>query len=265
MSIYTEQNEKILRLDEQKLLAVFITTEYNLNIPLKQVEMNDTNPRHAHAIGEKLREVRQERGMSLRDLATKAEVSASMLSQIETGKVFPSVRSLYSIATALGVSVDYFFPEVGNNNSSSAGLAANTAGRLTASEMRDARVRGETQNVAEFPHPAQSSPIVHANARPTIELKGGVTWSRLTAHAESEAEFLEINYAPGAMSGASMSHHEGREFGFVLEGELVVELGFESYTLKAGDSIIFESTTPHRLINKGAKPMRAVWVVLSPR
>jgi uncharacterized cupin superfamily protein len=106
---------------------------------------------------------------------------------------------------------------------------------------------------------------VHADSRPTIELKGGVTWSRLTALAENGAEFLEITYAPGAMSGDNMSHHEGREFGFVLEGELVVELGFDSYTLGAGDSIIFESTTPHRLINKGTKSMRAVWVVLSAR
>jgi len=96
-----------------------------------------------------------------------------------------------------------------------------------------------------------------------IELKGGVTWSRLTALAETGAEFLEITYAPGAMSGANLSHHEGREFGLILEGELVVELGFESYTLREGDSIIFESTVPHRLINKTALSMRAVWVVLS--
>lgn len=227
--------------------------------------MNDTNPHHARAIGEKLREVRQERGMSLRELAAKAEVSASMLSQIETGKVFPSVRSLYGIATALGVSVDYFFPEVGNNNSTAEALVSNSVGEMTASEMRDAKVRGATESVTEFPHSSHPSPIVHANARPTIELKGGVTWSRLTALAESGAEFLEITYRPGAMSGDHMSHHAGREFGFVLEGELVVELGFDSYTLGAGDSIIFESTTPHRLINKGAKSMRAVWVVLSTR
>ena len=91
----------------------------------------------------------------------------------------------------------------------------------------------------------------------------GLPISRLTALAEQGAEFLEINYAPGAMSGASMSHHEGREFGLILEGEFVVELGFESYTLQEGDSIIFESTVPHRLINKSNRPMRAVWVVLS--
>ena len=225
--------------------------------------MTDSIPQHARAIGEKLRTVRQERKMSLRELADKAEISASMLSQIETGKVFPSVRSLYGIATALNVSVDYFFPEQNNNHSPSESVPVHAAREMTASEMRDAKVRGDTEAVREFPHPSTSSPIVHADSRPTIELMGGVTWSRLTARPEEEAEFLEINYAPGAMSGASMSHHEGREFGLILEGELVIELGFESYTLKAGDSIILESTTPHRLINKSSQPMRAVWVVLS--
>jgi len=225
--------------------------------------MADTNPHHARAIGEKLRAVRQERKMSLRELANRAEISASMLSQIETGKTFPSVRSLYSIASALAVSVDYFFPEQGNNGSSLESLVASTAGELTASEMRDAKLRGDNEAATEFPNAAHSSPIVHANSRPTIELKGGVTWSRLTALAESGAEFLEIIYVPGAMSGEHRSHHEGREFGFILEGELVIELGFESYTLNRGDSMIFESTTPHRLINKGSQPMRAVWVVLS--
>lgn len=226
--------------------------------------MTDSTPHQARAIGEKLRAVRQERDMSLRELANKAEISASMLSQIETGKVFPSVRSLYGIAAALSVSVDYFFPELSNNKSSSEDLVVNTAESMTASEMRDAKISGSTIISTEFPQPdIHSSPIVHANSRPVIELKGGVTWSRLTALAESDAEFLEINYAPGSSSGINMSHHQGREFGLILEGELVIELGFESYTLKAGDSIIFESTTPHRLENKGNKQLKAIWVVLS--
>jgi uncharacterized cupin superfamily protein len=58
-----------------------------------------------------------------------------------------------------------------------------------------------------------------------------------------------------------MSHHEGREFGLILEGELVVELGFEAYPLRSGDSIVFDSTTPHRLTNRSLQPMRALWVV----
>src|SRR6266498_4770482 len=170
--------------------------------------MTDTNPGHARAIGEKLRAIRQERQMSLRELANKADVSASMLSQIETGKVFPSVRSLYGIANALNVSVDYFFPEQNNGRTVSDGSDMNPQGTMTASEMRDAKLNGETGDHKEFIANTQSSsPVVHANGRPMIELKGGVTWSRLTALAESGAEFLEINYEPGAMSGLSMSHH----------------------------------------------------------
>jgi len=226
--------------------------------------MADIDPQHARAIGEKLRALRQERQLSLRDLADKAEISASMLSQIETGKVFPSVRSLYGIAAALGVSIDYFFPEQNNNFEVQESLVSSEAGELTASEMRDVKLKGGIENVTKFPLHTQPSPIVHANSRPMIELKGGVTWARLTALAESGAEFLEITYAPGASSGENMSHHEGREFGIILEGELVIELGFESYKLCEGDSMIFESTTPHRLANKGKGQMRAIWVVLSP-
>src|SRR5512135_1904426 len=98
--------------------------------------MADTTPQHVRAIGEKLRAVRQERQMSLRDLADKAEISASMLSQIETGKVSPSVRSLYTIANVLDVSMDYFFPEENNHGREpSNGSNGNTQYTLTASEL----------------------------------------------------------------------------------------------------------------------------------
>ena len=208
--------------------------------------------------------------MSLRDLAGRAEVSASLLSQVETGKAYPSVRSIYAIAAALGLPVDYFFPEpaapqVGHNPIDEA-----AAGTMTASEMRQASAgpAGEAAAVEGAGALATSAagagcPVVHAAGRPAIELMGGVMWSRLTALAEPGAEFLEVTYAPGATSGANMSHHAGREFGLVLEGELVVELGFEPYSLQAGDSIIFDSTTPHRLTNNGAATMKALWVVLN--
>jgi transcriptional regulator with XRE-family HTH domain/quercetin dioxygenase-like cupin family protein len=225
--------------------------------------MSEINPQRARAIGEKLRSIRQQHQMSLRELANKADVSASMLSQIETGKAYPSVRSLYNIADALSVPVDYFFPEEGSNNTPAFESDARVAGVMTASEMREASVHRTTAAIESVIRTLSPTPVVHANNRPTIELKGGVTWSRLTMFAEAGAEFLEITYAPGATSGASMSHHEGREFGLILEGELVVELGFDTYILRSGDSIILDSTTPHRLTNQGTQPMRALWVVLS--
>ncbi len=227
--------------------------------------MPEIESHHARAIGEKVRAVRQRQRMSLRDLARKAEISASMLSQIETGKAFPSVRSIYSIAAVLAVPVDYFFPDQVINDAVASEAEPDSTAGTTISELRDAKVNDVIDRPASelALHPQSPTPIVHANARPTIELKGGVTWSRLTALAEPSAEFLETRYAPGATSGAHMSHHEGREFGLVLEGQLIVELGFERYTLCPGDSIIFDSTTPHRFTNESAQATRALWVVMS--
>jgi mannose-6-phosphate isomerase-like protein (cupin superfamily) len=171
------------------------------------------------------------------------------------------VRSIYSIAAALEVPVDYFFPDQESSNSTI--QESPTSAALTASEMREAQVGRGVAGAGLAPRVGSPAPVVHVKSRPTIELKGGVTWARLTAFAEPDAEFLEITYAPGASSGANLSHHEGREFGLVLEGEIVVELGFEHHTLRCGDSIIFDSTTPHRLSNRSSQPVRALWVVLN--
>ncbi|MCW5873398.1 MAG: cupin domain-containing protein [Anaerolineales bacterium] len=224
-------------------------------------ELTDQNPSE---IGRKLWSARQKQKMSLRDLAKAAEISASMLSQIETGKAFPSVRSLYKIAAALGVSVDYFFPAEDEQPNDAASNGATHSTDLTASQMREALLTNDAGNgMVSFPT-THKTPVVQANARPKLELNSGITWARLTANSEEDTEFLEIKYAPGAQSGKNMSSHSGREFGLVLEGELMVELGFETFTLSQGDSIIFDSSTPHRLTNNGTLPMRALWVVLTP-
>lgn len=225
--------------------------------------MADSELEPARAIGEKLRAARQEQKMSLRELAEKADTSASMLSQIENGKAFPSVRSIYSIASALSLPVDYFFPDGHGPNQAISPLSS-SAGEMTASELREAKVNQVIDDSAHYQTDNEDSgPVVRAVKRPTIELNGGVTWSRLTSQAETGAEYLEITYAPGSTSGANMSHHTGREFGLILEGELTVELGFERYNLCQGDSIIFDSETPHRLTNNYTKPVRALWVVLN--
>lgn len=221
--------------------------------------MAEMNQPTAFSIGEKLRAARGRDKLSLRELASKAEMSASMLSQIETGKVNPSVRSIYNIATALGVPIEYFFPQTDPSPPVRVALED-----MSASDLRESELSGGIdENVSGFINTRHISPVMHASERPTLALRGGVEWARLTANAEANAEFLEIHYAPGATSGASLSHHSGREFGLVLEGELMVELGFERYTLKAGDSIILDSSTPHRLTNGCTKPMRALWVILN--
>jgi transcriptional regulator with XRE-family HTH domain len=212
-------------------------------------------------IGEKLRAARVDQNLSLRDLAAKAEVSPSLLSQIENGKINPSVRSLHSIADALAVPIDYFFPNNKLENQEETG----TASHMTASEFRARQTAAPVDNFElgfEQQEHLLESPVLRYSARPLIELEGGVTWARLTPGPEEEDEFLQICYEVGASSGKKMSHHVGREFGLILEGELLLELGFERYLLGPGDSIIFNSTTPHRLTNAGEVTMRAIWVVM---
>jgi transcriptional regulator with XRE-family HTH domain len=213
-------------------------------------------------IGEKLRTARLRQNMSLRELAEKAEVSASLLSQIENGKANPSVRSIYSIAAALALPTNYFFPE--GEETEETPEERPEVSQMTASTVRALQTEGRIEENDLFQdHPHRSKgPVVCRNARGRIELMGGVTWERLTPSREENIEFMEIRYEVGANSGAKMSRHNGREFGLILEGELTVELGFESYVLHAGDSITFDSIVPHRMINSGSVPVQAVWVVL---
>jgi transcriptional regulator with XRE-family HTH domain len=232
--------------------------------------MTETDGQHLSHIGKKLRAARQRQQLSLRELAERAEVSVSLLSKVENGKATPSVRSLHGIAEALSVPVNYFFPETSgqelNINENQTAAEANAVINMTASQLRAAQAAALIDPAAVgFDGSRQpfKTPVVQANARPTIELLGGINWERLTPGPENGIEFLQICYNVGAKSGEKMSHHSGREFQYVLEGELLLELGFERYLLKAGDSIIFDSSTPHRLSNAGAVPMRAISVIFN--
>ncbi len=208
-------------------------------------------------IGKKIRAARQSQRLSLRELAARADVSPSMLSQIENDRANPSVTTLYNIAGALSISLNYFFPdsESDSQRQPTPILLTNT----TASELR-ADYGSAFDGISS---PGEKSPVVTPTSRLAIELKGGVRWERLTAAEEKDVQFLEIQYLPGASSGATMSHHSGREFGLILQGTLKLELGFEHYILNAGNSIIFDSTTPHRLSNEGTETVRAIWILLN--
>jgi len=215
-------------------------------------------------IGEKLRVARSKQQLSLRELAERAEVSPSLLSKIENGKANPSVRTLHSLSEALSVPVHQLFSE--KTETKVEMPATNALSEMTVSEFREAENNGViSSGELGFDDANQQleGPVVGVNTRPTIELQGGVIWSRLTPEQEEGAEFLQICYEAGASSGKRMSHHTGREFYYILEGEMLLELGFERYALKIGDSIVFDSNTPHRLSNLGQTPLRAISVIFN--
>jgi transcriptional regulator with XRE-family HTH domain len=211
---------------------------------------DDKPAENGSPLGGRLRQERDRRGMSLRELARRLDVSPSLVSQIETGKVQPSVRTLYAMVSELGVSLDEMFaPEIdaelpdlpSSVQIGRAGLAQ--SGREPA--PGDSRVQREIE-------------------RAGIDLESGVRWERLTTWNDRDVDFLFTKYEVGGAScpPGALVRHNGREFGIVLKGRMGVTVGFEEHILEPGDSVSFNSSVPHRLHNDGDEVVHAIWVVL---
>lgn len=188
-------------------------------------------------IGHRLREERTKAGISQRELARRLGISASMISQLESGLSKPSVGTLYAIVTELDLSLDRVI------------RGEEFAGGDTGPELKASSPVG---------------PLVHPDERHVIELDSGVRWEELTASSEDGVDFLYATYEVGGSSTpdeSSMRHH-GREYGYVISGVMGIKIGFQEYVLNPGDSIAFDSTRPHRLFNRGDEPVRAIWFVV---
>lgn len=187
-------------------------------------------------LGQALRDARVAKGMSLRAVASAAEVSPSLLSQVETGKTLPSVGTLYALVNVLGTSVDTLL-----DVHPTAPQASGVLPEVTA------------------------SPVQRGVRNPTISMENGVTWERLAVDANGAVDALLTTYAPGASSSVEgkFMRHAGIEYGYLMEGELVLRLEFETHVLTAGDSVCFESLRPHLYENRSDRPARGVWHVLS--
>ena len=200
-------------------------------------------PSGEDTLGTRLRVERERRGLSLRELARRLEVSPSLVSQIETGKTQPSVRTLYAIVTELGVSLDELFAPADGDGAQTA------RPQPSGDETRPPVGCGRVQRAAD---------------RDVIDLGSGVHWERLTTWNDRDVEFLYAVYEAGGSSSpdGSLMRHNGRELGIVLTGQLGVKVGFEDTVLEPGDSIAFDSTIPHRLHNDGDEVAIAIWIVL---
>ncbi|MGH3666732.1 MAG: helix-turn-helix domain-containing protein [Acidimicrobiia bacterium] len=190
-------------------------------------------------IGGRLRAERTKAGISQRELARRLGLSASLISQLESGLSKPSVGTLYAIVTELDLSLDKLLR--GDENAG-----------------RDDGVAGSSGNNG------RGSPLVHPEMRKVIDLASGVRWEQLTADTEEGVDFLHAIYEVGGAStpDESLMRHHGREYGYVVSGKMGIQLGFELLELEPGDSIAFDSTEPHRLFNMGDEPVHAIWFVV---
>ncbi|ALV32102.1 cupin domain-containing protein [Streptomyces sp. CdTB01] len=206
-------------------------------------------------VGARIRQARLAKGVSLRALAREVGVSASLVSQIETGKSQPSVSTLYAITTALSISVESLF-DAYEEQAAAAPAAA-------ASGVPDTVLHALAAFAAD---PGRRiGPLVAAGERETLELDSGVVWERLGHVPGTDVDFLLVTYRPGGASSGSggLMRHTGTEYGYLTSGELVLTLGFDEYTLRPGDAVCFESATPHRYRNDGTEPAVGVWFVSS--
>jgi len=166
-------------------------------------------------------------------------VSASLVSQVEHGRVMPSVATLFRITSELGLGLDGLFAE---------DAARPAPGRPAATA------------------PAHGS-VQRRDARKVIRLAEGVRWERLTPAADPAVEFMYVVYDVGGASCGEdeLLRHAGKEYAYLISGKLGVQVGFDAYEMDAGDSLSFDASRPHRLWNLGHTPAVAIWAVVAPR
>lgn len=166
--------------------------------------------------------------MTLQQLATEATCSESMVSKVETGRVNPSLTMLSRLASALGVNVSTFF---GEEEVMGVVMRAGSRPRLDTDALR----RGD-----------------------------GVTLERLApCH---EGSMLQANLHIVAAGGRSdgLISHVGEEIGYLVAGELELEVDGRLYRLEPGDSFYFPSDRPHGYRNPGKTEARVLWVNTPP-
>lgn len=176
-------------------------------------------------IGEKVRSFRIARGISLRDLAAKTELSPSMLSQIENNAVNPSINALKSIAHGLDISLYKFFKEE--------------------TEPNQLVVRkGEYKIIGQMGEEVQ--------------------YKLLTADVSGMIECCLMDIPAGESSGNDEYGHVGEEVAYIIHGETDINLNGTIYHLRAGDAIKIPPKTPHQWTNHSPDEVQVIFSVTPP-
>jgi transcriptional regulator with XRE-family HTH domain len=200
----------------------------------EEIQKTQVDPETAEAfisekrIGERIKRLRLKKSMGLVELGRHTGLSASFLSQLETGRVVPTLRNLARIAMVFSKDLSYFFEPEPNS--------------LFRIHRRKERVR--------LPQTGVEMPSYY------FESLGYMVPDR---HMDPYfAEFL-----PPAAGMEPKAHlHPGSEFLYVLEGELEIRHGDHQCTLESGDAVYFDASTAHAYLCAGKKPTRAIIVTM---
>lgn len=190
------------------------------------INVDDTDL-DAHA-GRRIRALRLARGMSLKEVAERANLSIGYISQCERGLSSISLRVLGVLSEVFSVSIANFFPE------------------------------------GSIDPPPEQSPILRKAQRPALMFWGtGISKEILTPPRpcqDAELVTYMMCLEPKGHSGDETFTHDGMEAGFILEGSLQIQIGEETFMLEEGDGFRFPSSVPHRFANISNKLTRVMWV-----
>jgi transcriptional regulator with XRE-family HTH domain len=159
-------------------------------------------------LGNSLRYLREQKGMSLRALAERTDFSASFLSQIENGQCSPSISSMEKISNALGVTLGQFFLSANQQ-------VVNVVRASDRAHMALDWSRAEIASLGALP-----------NGSPLRSAANG---------SQFRASMLTIQ--PGGLTGKHATPSISDEFAMVFEGKVVLKLPDNEQTLERGDSV----------------------------
>lgn len=183
--------------------------------------------------GKRIREIRKSKNISIVELAKTVGVSKSLISQVERGDIFSSLSTLEKIAAALEVDITEFFK---------------IESSLPVSE---------------------SEVVVRENKRKKITMpNSSMIYNLLTPNLRNSLEFLLIEIPPYSSKGEEeeieIFKHDGEEYFFVLEGQLELAIGEQTYMLNPGDSGCFDSKNGHAWRNNFDKKGAFLIAATSP-
>lgn len=196
------------------------------NVSSRDEALELSAPTFDTALGCRIREARRKRGLSIRKLAEKCGLSIGMISQIESAKSDPSLRSLRLIGDALNISL------------------------------------GELFNQDEH-RPVLHPNVVRHFERAVLKDNSLIKKELLSPPGHQDFEIYSVVLQPGGNSGNANYAHAGEKAAIVMSGELTIWLNDEPLILKAGDTVQFPSQSPHRYANEGSSAVDVIWILSS--
>ena len=177
------------------------------------------------AIGSRLRQIRLRHELSQRQLARQSGVANATISQIEAGKLNPTVGMLKKVLDGIPLRLSEFFSD----------------------------------------EPEKPDRVFYRADELTEIADGGVSYLQVGANLHDKAiQFIKECYQPGAGTGKHEITHEGEECGLVLRGRLQVSVGEQTAILRSGDAYYFRSSQPHSFLNPGSEACELISACTPP-